>query len=87
MEGFEQWDVRGIRGADYEFRFLANGMIRAVHVVRLSSDSEACYRAHRYLEASPEFDGVIVRSGFQFMREIVCTGEVETERAKQRQLS
>lgn len=87
MDYFEQWDVRGLSGADYEFRFLSHGMVRAVHVVRLSSDSEACTRAYKYLEVSPEFDSVIVRSGFRFMREIVCVSEAEPERTKRRQLS
>ena len=70
MEPLEQWDVRDIVGADYEFRFLSNGMLRAVHIVRLSSDAEACSRAHKYLEASPEFETVIIRSGYRFMRKI-----------------
>jgi hypothetical protein len=83
MEDFEKWDVRGIRGAEYEFRFLSDGMVRAVHVVCLSSDSEAWQRAHKYLDASPEFDSVIVRSGFRFMREIVYSGETADSQVRQ----
>jgi hypothetical protein len=68
-------------GADYEFRFRSHGTLLAVHIVRLTSDTEACARARRYLEASPEFESVIVRSGFRFMREITLGGEVETEKS------
>jgi hypothetical protein len=77
---------KGIAGADYEFRFHSSGMLRAVHVVRLLSDSEACVRAHKYLEVSPEFDSVIVRSGFRFMREIACVGEAQDEERPKRRL-
>jgi hypothetical protein len=57
---------------EYEFRFLAEGMSRAVHIVRLNSDHEACLRAYAYLEASPEFDSVVIRCGVRFMRKIEC---------------
>ena len=83
MDFFKHGDVRGAVGADYEFRFLSDGMLRAVHIVRLSSDSEASARAQTYLEASPEFESVVVRSGFRFMREIARVGEVE-ERPRRR---
>ena len=57
-------------GADYEFRLLANGMLQAVHVVRLPSDAEACARAQAYLNASLEFDSVVVRCGVRYMQKI-----------------
>lgn len=52
MNILEQWGVSGLGGADYEFRFHSNGMVLAVHIVRLASDSEACARAQSYLEAT-----------------------------------
>jgi hypothetical protein len=84
MDTLEQWDVSGIGGSDYEFRFFSNGMLRAVHIVRLASDAEACARAQKYLDASPEFESVIVRSGFRFMRKIACVPEAEQEPPRQR---
>jgi hypothetical protein len=61
-------EVQEVQEADYEFRFLWNGLVQAVHVVRLESDSAACARAQMYLEAAPEFESVVVRSGLRFMR-------------------
>ena len=74
-------------GSDYEFRFLSQGIIRAVHVVRLPTDAEACTRAYKYLEVSPEFDGVVVRSGFRFMWRIDCVEATSIDRLPERHLA
>lgn len=55
---------------EYEFRFMSEGMFRAVHIVGLQSDDEACERAWAYLDAMPEFDCIIVRCGTRFSRQI-----------------
>ena len=73
----EQREVYSLIGADYEFLFRSNGALQAVHIVRLLSDAEACARAQKYLDASPYIEGVVVRSGFRFMRKITCAGKAE----------
>jgi hypothetical protein len=56
--------------AEYEFRFMFHGMLRAVHSASVENDALACERARQYLYASPSFDAVVVRCGVRFMRKI-----------------
>jgi hypothetical protein len=66
-------------GADYEFRLLTNGMMQAVHMVRLPSDAEACVRAQTYLNASLEFDSVVIRCGVRYMQKISYSSARDAE--------
>jgi hypothetical protein len=63
--------------SDYEFQFKFNSMFRAVHIVGLQSDEEACARALAYLDAAPEIDSVVVTCGVRFVRKISYADEPE----------
>jgi hypothetical protein len=56
---------------DYEFRFFRQGTLKAIHVTAMDSDSEACARARVYLEKTPSFEHVEVRSGLRFMQKVL----------------
>jgi hypothetical protein len=56
---------------EYEFRFFRHGTLAAVHVTAMDSDSEACDRARVYLESTPSFERVEVRSGLRFMQKVL----------------
>jgi hypothetical protein len=56
---------------EYEFRFFRNGALAAVHVTAMDNDSEACVRARTYLEKTPSFEHVEVRSGLRFMQKVL----------------
>jgi len=59
----KEWD-------EFEFHFLTEGLLRLIHIVQLPSEGEACKRAVLYLDASDQFDAIIVRRGGRFMRMI-----------------
>ena len=63
-------DAEGALGAVYEFRFLTDGRLWAVHTVSLENDTEACERARAYLAAVEGCNCVVVRNGVRFMRKI-----------------
>ena len=58
------------RDSPYEFRFLFNGHVWAIHTAPLPNDAEACERARRYLAAVEACDCVVVRNGVRFMQRI-----------------
>ena len=57
---------------DYEFRFFRHGALTAIHVTAMENDSEACVRARIYLEETPSFEHVEVRSGLRFMQKVLA---------------
>jgi hypothetical protein len=63
-------DRADLLGAVYEFRFLTDDRLWAVHTVALENDTEACERARAYLAAVEGCSCVVVRNGVRFMRKI-----------------
>ena len=57
---------------EYEFRFLARGMLKLVHVADLDDDHTAMSRARAYLSAIDGYDAVVVRSGVRFMQKVLA---------------
>ena len=56
-------------GFVYEFRFLCDGRLWAVHSAALANDDEACARARALMTTEP-CDCVVVRSGVRFIRKL-----------------
>jgi hypothetical protein len=60
---------------EYEFRFLAGGTLKLVHVADLDDDHSAMMRARAYLSAIDGYDAVVVRSGVRFMQKVFAEQE------------
>ena len=61
---------------EYEFRFLAGGMLKLVHVAQLDDDHSAMNRARAYLSAIDGYDAVVVRSGVRFMQKVFADEDI-----------
>ena len=61
---------------EYEFRFLAGGMLKLVHVAQLEDDHSAMIRARAYLAEIDGYDAVVVRSGVRFMQKVFADQDI-----------
>ena len=60
---------------EYEFRFMAEGSLKLVHITELDDDHSAVNRARAYLEAIDGYDTVVVRSGVRFMQKVFAEAD------------